>query len=180
MSAEKFPSLTQSATIVYETLCELGRTCKGEIYPSYAWLIERTALSRATIARALRQLKDAGFLTIQRRSKRIEREGPGPRFEQTSNAYRLDWPTRLSQWLGFPAAPCPLPADIEAERLEEQARAIPAPPKRRATELDSILERMENALIERESQIDTQPLYKDNNISNEDKRLWPSRPKRKS
>jgi hypothetical protein len=93
------PPLSQSATAIFKLLCELGRLCKGQIYPTYDWFIEKTGFARATVARAIAQLKEAGFLLIQRRCKRVERDGPGPRFEQTSNAYRLEWPTGLDRWL---------------------------------------------------------------------------------
>lgn len=170
------PSLTHSAVLVYEVLCQLGRTCKGEIFPSYEWLASKTDLSRATIARAIRQLKEAGFLAIQRRCKRIEREGPGPRFEQTSNAYRLDWPTRLAQWLGYKHVPCPLPDD-EQYRQQERLAAEPLRlPSTSNDELDNALSRLELALDKRESQKDTQPLYRNNNICNEDEKSWPRRP----
>jgi DNA-binding transcriptional ArsR family regulator len=172
------PTLTQSAVQVYELLCQLGRTCKGEIYPSYDWLISKTNLSRATIARAIKQLKEAGFLSIQRRCKRVEREGPGPRFEQTSNAYRLDWPSRLAQWLGYTHAPCPIPDD-EAYRQQQRLQYADKP---RALQpdnaLDSALDRLERALEKRESQKDTQPLQRNNNICESDGRSWPRRPTR--
>lgn len=150
------PALTQSAILVFETLCELGRLCKGEIYPSYEWIAEKTDLSRATIARSLKQLTQAGFLTIQRRCKRTDRQGPGPRFEQTSNAYRLDWPARLAKWLGFKNAPCPIPQD-EQQRLDDRLLA-PLTYTHVPSLLDSVLERMERMFEERESHNDPQPL----------------------
>ena len=59
------PRLSQSATAIFKLLCELGRLCKGEIYPTYDWFIEKTGFARATVARAIAQLKEAGFLIIQ-------------------------------------------------------------------------------------------------------------------
>jgi ribosomal protein S21 len=161
------PMLTQSAVHVYKVLCQLGRTCKGEIYPSYEWLISKTDLSRATIARSIKQLKEAGFLSIQRRCKRIEREGPGPRFEQTSNAYRLDWPSRLAKWLGYTHAPCPIPDD-EADRQQQRYPDLPIRVQSNNA-LDSALERLERALEKRESHKDTQPLLRSINICKNDK-----------
>lgn len=152
------PTLTQSAVMVFEVLCELGRLCKGEIYPSYEWLAQKTDLSRATIARALKQLKDAGFLTAQRRCKRTEREGPGPRFEQTSNAYRLDWPSRLARWLGFKNAPCPIPDDEQQRQMDRNLPTLVVPKLASDGSLDSILDRMERMFDERESHYDPQPL----------------------
>lgn len=170
------PALTKAAVEVFEILCQLGRTCKGEIFPSYAWLISKTDLSRATIARAIKQLKEAGFLSIQRRCKRVEREGPGPRFEQTSNAYRLDWPERLAKWLGYSQAPCPLPDD-EAHRQQERKEDLKRmPPVQSESSLDSALERLERALEQRESQKATQPLQSNIHIDERDEGSWPSRP----
>jgi DNA-binding transcriptional ArsR family regulator len=177
-AAPLLPTLTQSAVLVYEVLCQLGRTCKGEIYPSYAWLISKTDLSRATVARALKQLKEAGFLSIQRRCKRIEREGPGPRFEQTSNAYRLDWPARLAKWLGYTHAPCPIPDDEDHRQQENQQYGNRPARIESHNALDSALERLERALDKRESQKDTQPLLRNNNNNKKDERSWPSRPTR--
>lgn len=150
------PALTQSAILVFETLCDLGRLCKGEIYPSYEWIAEKTDLSRATIARSLKQLTQAGFLTIQRRCKRTDRQGPGPRFEQTSNAYRLDWPAQLAKWLGFKNAPCPIPQD-EQQRIDDRMLP-PLPYTNRSNPLEDIIERIERMFDERESHNDPQPL----------------------
>jgi hypothetical protein len=158
----KLPPLSPSAVRVYAALCEIGRTCKGEIRPSYDYLANKLVLGRATIARALKQLKEAGFLTIQRRCKRVEREGPGPRFKQTSNAYRLDWPSRLAQWLGYKHVPCPLPDD-EAHRLEERLSAFTRTASVKVDNvLEDVLERLERMFEERESHNDTQPLCIDN------------------
>lgn len=170
------PTLTKSAIEVFEILCQIGRTCKGEIFPSYEWLISKTDLSRATIARAIKQLKEAGFLSIQRRCKRIEREGPGPRFEQTSNAYRLDWPERLAKWLGYNHVPCPLPDDEACRQQEHREELKRMPPVQTESSLDSALERLERALEQRESQIVTQPLQRNNNIEKKDEESWPKRP----
>ena len=167
------PALTQSAVLVFETLCELGRLCKGEIYPSYEWISQKTDLSRATIARSLKQLTQAGFLSIQRRCKRTDRQGPGPRFEQTSNAYRLDWPARLAKWLGFKNAPCPIPDDAQ-QRLDDRMLP-PLTNINRSSPLDSILERMERMFDERESHNDPQPLQNINIMKKIKTR--PSRPR---
>src|SRR3546814_20067898 len=121
------PRLSQSATAIFKLLCELGRLCKGEIYPTYDWFIEKTGFARATVARAIAQLKDAGFLLIQRRCKRVERDGPGPRFEPTPNAYRLDWPPGLDLWLNAHRVPCPLHSD-KVFRLPAHADAQPRHP----------------------------------------------------
>ena len=170
------PKLTNPAIEIYKVLCEIGRVHEGRIFPSYETIKAKTELSRATIARAIKQLKEAGFLTKQRRCKRVEREGPGPRFEQTSNAYRLEWPTRLAKWLGYTHAPCPLPDD-EAHRQQERLLALkPAIPVKTDNTLDGALERLERALNERESHTATQPLLINIIISRKDEMSWPSWP----
>lgn len=175
------PRLSQSATAIFKLLCELGRLCKGEIYPTYDWFIEKTGFARATVARAIAQLKDAGFLLVQRRCKRVERDGPGPRFEQTSNAYRLEWPTGLDRWLDGQRVPCPLPDDevvrLQAEENDHrrmQQRRIQNKSSEEFALLDT-LARMARTIDERESQKDTQPL-KSESDSLMFKGNWPSRP----
>src|SRR3546814_11481807 len=112
-------------------MCELGRLCKGEIYPTYDWFIEKTGFARGTVARGRAQLKNAGFLLVQRRCKRVDRDGPGPRYEQTSNAYRLEWPAGLERWLDGPRTTCPLPADAldRLQGAEGENRVLQSTPK---------------------------------------------------
>jgi len=118
-------SLTAGAVRVYEELCTLARLNAGRVYPSYDRLAAATALGRATVARALRILEDASFLVRQRRFRRVEGEGPGPRWEQTSNAYRPVVPKRLLSLLPRWLRPAPVPDDAlqhEAEQAGEQKR----------------------------------------------------------
>lgn len=115
-------ALTAGAVRVYEELLTLARLNCGRVYPSYDHLAEVTALGRATIARALRVLENAGFLVRQRRFRRIKNEGPGPRWEQTSNAYRPTLPQRILKLLPRRLRPAPVPDDMlqrEADRQEE-------------------------------------------------------------
>ncbi len=116
-------ALTAAAVRVYEELVTLARLNKGRVYPSYDRLAEATALGRATIARALHVLEAAGFVLRQRRFKRVEGQGPGPRYEQTSNAYRPTLPARVMGLLPRWLRPAPLPDDMlqrEADHGEEQ------------------------------------------------------------
>ncbi len=105
-------TLTAAAVRVYEEILTLARLNRGRVFPSYDHLSDATSLGRATIARALHILEDIGFLVRQRRFKRIDADGPGPRYRQTSNAYRPTLPQRV---LGFmprhdmPSDPSPLP-----------------------------------------------------------------------
>jgi len=117
--------LTAGAVRVYEELCTLARLNGGKVYPSYDRLASATALGRATVARAIQILEDAGFLVRQRRFRRIEGEGPGPRFEQTSNAYRVVAPKRLLFLLPRWLRPAPVPNDTVqhvVDEAEEQKR----------------------------------------------------------
>lgn len=117
--------ITASAVRVYEELCTLARLNAGRVFPSYDWLADATALGRATVARALHALEDAGFLVRQRRFRRVAGEGAGPRWEQTSNAYRAVLPRRLLGLLPRWLRPAPLPADAlqhAADEAAEQAR----------------------------------------------------------
>lgn len=117
--------LTAGAVRVYEELCTLARLNGGKVYPSYDRLASATALGRATVARAIQILEDAGFLIRQRRFRRVAGEGPGPRFEQTSNAYRPVAPKKLLSLLPRWLRPAPVPDDTlqhVADQAEEQER----------------------------------------------------------
>lgn len=117
-------TLTAAALRVYEEICTLARLNRGRVFPSYDGLAERTALGRATVARALAILERTGFLVRQRRFRRVEGEGAGPRYAQTSNVYRPTLPARLLNHLPRWLRPAPLPCDLlqhQAMRTEEVA-----------------------------------------------------------
>lgn len=117
--------LTAGAVRVYEELCTLARLNGGKVYPSYDRLASATALGRATVARAIQILEDAGFLIRQRRFRRVAGEGPGPRFEQTSNAYRPVAPKKLLSLLPRWLRPAPVPDDVlqhVADQAEDSKR----------------------------------------------------------
>lgn len=124
-SAERaLAALTGAAVRVYEELCTLARLNRGRVYPSYDRLADVTALGRATVARALAALEAAGFVIRQRRFKRVEGTGPGPRWAQTSNAYRPALPARIMGLLPRWVRPAPLPVDVlqrAADRAEDMA-----------------------------------------------------------
>lgn len=127
--------LTAGAVRVFEEICTLARLNEGRVFPSYDWLANATALGRATVARALRSLEIAGFLARQRRFKRVGPEsgqgdeehrnsgdgaGQGPRYAQTSNAYRALLPARLMPHLPRWMTPAPLPDDV-VQRQQDRA-----------------------------------------------------------
>ncbi|MFL0588313.1 helix-turn-helix domain-containing protein [Sphingomonas olei] len=114
--------LTAGAIRVFEEICTLARLNGGRVFPTYDRLAAATALGRATVARALRSLEVAGFLVRQRRFKRVAQEGgEGPRYAQTSNAYRPLLPTRLLPHLPRWLAPAPLPADVVRRQEDRTA-----------------------------------------------------------
>lgn len=120
-SAERaLAALTAGAVRVYEEICTLARLNGGRVFPSYDHLAAATALGRATIARALHVLEDAGFLVRQRRFTRIEGDGPGPRYVQTSNAYRPVLPGRLLNLLPRWLRCAPVPDDAQ-QHADDQA-----------------------------------------------------------
>jgi hypothetical protein len=117
-------TLSAGAVRVYEEILTLARLNRGQVFPSYDHLAEATALGRATVARALRVLEAIGFLVRQRRFKRVDTEGPGPRYKQTSNVYRPTLPQCVLAYLPRWMRPAPVPCDQlqrDADRAEDQA-----------------------------------------------------------
>ncbi len=118
-------ALTAGAVRVFEEICTLARLNRGRVFPSYDWLAEATGLGRATVARGLALLECTGFLVRQRRFKRVE--GDGPRYRQTSNAYRPLLPAAVRAYLPRWMRPAPIPDDRvqhDADRGEEQAAML--------------------------------------------------------
>jgi len=128
VTERRLAALTAGAVRVFEEICTLARLNRGRVFPSYDWLAEATGLGRATIARALVLLEAAGFLVRQRRFTRDEGQGmgagEGPRYRQTSNAYRALLPASVRAYLPRWMRPAPLPDDViqqEADRQEGEA-----------------------------------------------------------
>jgi predicted transcriptional regulator len=114
--------LTGSAVRVFEEILTLARLNRGRVYPSYDYLAEATGLGRATVGRALTVLEAIGFLVRQRRFHRLKGDGPGPRYEQTSNAYRPLLPSSVQSYLPRWMRSAPRPQDVvqhHADRLAE-------------------------------------------------------------
>lgn len=72
----------------------------GQLDPSIETLMRHLRRSRDAIVRALKALRDHGFLDWLRRYVPTGNEGRGPQVQQTSNAYRLSLPQRALQFLG--------------------------------------------------------------------------------
>ncbi len=190
-------TLTAASVRVFEEILTLSRLNKGRVFPSYDYLAQATSLGRATVARGLRILEAIGFLVRQRRFKRVDGDGPGPRYAQTSNVYRALLPKIVRDHLPRWMRPAPLPDDAvqrEADRIEDTAQmlsrltvreqldaTIGGPLAKVLARLDAAIARNEQAdhdaipsLMERESQNHPQPLMDSYNIRNQ--RHWPSRP----
>lgn len=164
-------SLTAGAVRVFEELCTLARLNRGRVYPSYDRLAVATALGRATVARSLQLLERAGFLIRQRRFVRIEGEEAGPRYAQTSNAYRPTQPAGLRRFLPRWRTATPIPDDVlqhaadQAEDVATMRAGISCRDLARTTldgPLGRVLERLGAALdakAERESQNHPEKLH---------------------
>lgn len=91
----------------------------GRLDPSIETLMRHLRRSRDAIVRALKALRQHGFLDWLRRYIPTGNQGRGPQVQQTSNAYRLSLPARALRLLGrFGMAP-PLPDDhaqVQADR----------------------------------------------------------------
>jgi biotin operon repressor len=123
----KLATLTGTAVRVYEEILTLARLNGGRVFPSYEYLAKATNLGRTTVMRALAKLEALGFIVRQRRFKRIEGNGPGPRYEQTSNAYRPLLPTRVLAFMPSWLRPAPIPVDAEqwiADQASEKASML--------------------------------------------------------
>ncbi|PZU62717.1 helix-turn-helix domain-containing protein [Sphingobium sp.] len=112
-------TLTSASVRIFEEILTLSRLNRGRIFPSYDYLAEATGLGRATVARGLKILEDVGFVMRQRRFKRIEdAQGPGPRYEQTSNAYRTMLPQAIVAYLPRWMRPAPVSDDMLQRRID--------------------------------------------------------------
>jgi predicted transcriptional regulator len=162
-------TLTAAAVRVYEEILTLARLNHGRVFPSYDHLSDATSLGRATIARALHILEDIGFLVRQRRFKRVDADGPGPRYRQTSNVYRPTLPQRVIGYLPRWMRPAPLPDDVvqrEFDRTGDVAAMVAGLTCRELAtatvggQLGKMLAKLGGAIdrLERESHLHPQPL----------------------
>jgi len=171
--------LTSSAVRVFEEILTLARLNRGRVFPSYDYLAEATGLGRATVGRALRILEAIGFLVRQRRFTRLANEGPGPRYVQTSNAYRPLLPGSVRCYLPRWMRPAPLPDDAvqhHADRAFETYAMLKTLSCRELAQitvdgpLGKILAKLGEAIdrTEREAQNGSEPLsdsiYVGNNV----------------
>ncbi|MCB5205156.1 helix-turn-helix domain-containing protein [Neorhizobium sp. T786] len=88
----------------------------GRLEPSIDTLMHKLRRSRDAVVRALKALRDHGFLDWLRRYEPTGNTGRGPQVKQTSNAYRLSLPERARRLLWRMGVKSPLPEDYELER----------------------------------------------------------------
>ena len=97
----------------------------GRLDPSLDFLMGKLRRSRDAIVRALKALRDHGFLDWLRRFEPTGIEGRGPQVRQVSNAYRLSLPRHAAAMLGRFFQPAPAPED-HAQAQEIRAAELAA------------------------------------------------------
>ena len=135
LGARKYELATKEAgarngalgTVALEVLDYLTRLIgrNGRLEPSLDFLMGKLRRSRDAIHRALKALRQHGFLDWLRRYVPTGNDGRGVQVQQTSNAYRLSLPERARRLLGRMLADIPVPADF-AHRRAAQAAEIEA------------------------------------------------------
>lgn len=95
----------------------------GRLEPSLDFLMRKLRRSRDAIHRALKALRQHGFLDWLRRYVPTGNGGRGVQVQQTSNAYRLSLPERARRLLGRMMGDCPLPDDFAHARAAQEAEA---------------------------------------------------------
>jgi len=142
---------------LYRTVCHRS----GRLEPSIDYLMAKLRRSRDAIVRALKALRDHGFLDWIRRTEPIpEAEGAGPRIRQISNAYRLCIPAFARVIVERIVSPAPMPVDVVQyleQRSSDQAEMVAQLPLREAVgfgvrnnALAAALARLADALDENE------------------------------
>ena len=157
---------------VLELLGHLVHYRTGRLEPSLEYLMRTLRRSKDAIVRALRALRDHGFLDWLRRYVPTGQEGRGPQVRQTSNAYRLALPAQALRLLGRLLQTPPLPDDIshaqEQHRAEQEAHRASLPLDELAllevedTRLGRLLASLGRAVQERESARQAQSKTKKN------------------
>ncbi|WP_268737976.1 helix-turn-helix domain-containing protein [Aminobacter niigataensis] len=117
----------------------------GRLEPSIETIMGKVRRSRDAIVRALKALRQHGFVDWLRRYEPTHNEGRGPQVQQASNAYRLSLPEKALRLLGRFGKASPPPDDHSAA---QEARAAEANAYRKALPLDelALLEAGDNPL----------------------------------
>ena len=93
----------------------------GRLDPSLDYITDKLCRSRDAVVRAMKALRDHGFLDWLRRYEPVPNEGRGPQVRQVSNAYRLSAPKRALALLGRWASRPALPEDEGREQADRSA-----------------------------------------------------------
>ena len=113
--------------VALEVLELLGHVVEyrtGRLDPAITYLMRKLRRSRDAVVRALANLRTHGFLDWLRRFERVERDGPGPRVRQISNAYRMNLPARAARLLM--ASLGVVGDDANAQHIEDRRQDLAA------------------------------------------------------
>ncbi len=95
----------------------------GRLEPALETMMKKLHRSKDAIVRALKALRQHGFIDWLRRYVPTDNDGWGVQVQQTSNAYRLFMPKRALRMLGRYGKKSPLPDDV-THALAEQAAQL--------------------------------------------------------
>jgi len=111
---------------ILKLFCRIVDFRKGRLDPSYLYIQEKTGFSIDAIARALKQLRDLGFIHWRRRYRRDTNDEGKPISVQISNAYRIEFPEAAKEILARkrPKAPPPECAEHREEQLEKDRERV--------------------------------------------------------
>ncbi len=108
---------------VFNVMVAMVDKCTGQLDPTIATIMTKTGFCRQTVQESITKLCEHGFLERARRC--IRTSGEGPRFKQTSNAYRITCPPALRSRLGRHGTRPPVPDD-HAQHIAEDRAAVAA------------------------------------------------------
>jgi hypothetical protein len=94
----------------------------GCLEPAITYLMRKLRRSRDAVVRALGNLRAHGFLDWLRRFQMVERDGPGPRVRQITNAYRMTLPARAARLLM--TSPDKVISDDISQHIEDQRQDL--------------------------------------------------------
>lgn len=115
-------ALGHVALEILDLLANLMNQRTGRLDPSLEFIMTTLHRSRDAVVRALKALREHGFLAWKRRYIKTG-NSVGPQVQQTSNAYKLLSPKAISQLLSIYFQPAPTPAD-EEHRINELMAAL--------------------------------------------------------
>lgn len=123
-SGSRIGAIGSVAIEVLDYLANLVDYKTGRLDPSIDTLMTKLRRSRDAIVRALKALRQHGFLDWIRRYVPTGNEGRGPQVKQTSNAYRLLLPRAAKRLLGRYGKEVPVSADLAHQEAETAAELV--------------------------------------------------------